>query len=197
VRILRSHSRTGARDRANDHPSNAARPPMLRDAFAHALRGTIAPVTPLKGTDATASRRLRATLRDSREKTGRFAGVSNESNLFPPLKTGKSSCSLSPTRPGGRSIARPLANATPARAWLPPRAAPRRPLHLGRPPSVCTRNAAPRIDAPEADNATDAVLRLARCESSEDLCDDARLSSGASAHTTSAETTASMSGKDP
>jgi hypothetical protein len=49
VRILRSDTRTDARDWANDHPSTTARPPMLRDAFAHALRGTIATVTPLKG----------------------------------------------------------------------------------------------------------------------------------------------------
>jgi hypothetical protein len=63
ARILRSHSRTDARAWANDHSSTTARPPMLRDASAHALRGTIATVTPLKGTDATASRHVRGTLR--------------------------------------------------------------------------------------------------------------------------------------
>ena len=83
ARILRSHARTEARDWAKDHRSTSAAAPMLSDAYG--LRGTGAAATPLKGTDATASRHVRGT-GDSREKTCRFAGVSNESNLFPPLK---------------------------------------------------------------------------------------------------------------
>jgi hypothetical protein len=63
VRILRSHTGTEARDWANDHRSTSAAAPMLSDAFGHVLRGTGASVTPLMGTDATASRQVRGTLR--------------------------------------------------------------------------------------------------------------------------------------
>jgi hypothetical protein len=63
ARILRASTRTEARDWAHDHPSTLAAPPRLGDAFAHALRGTIAPVTPLKGTEAVASPLVRGTLR--------------------------------------------------------------------------------------------------------------------------------------
>jgi hypothetical protein len=63
ARILRSHSRTDARDWANDHGSSSAAAPMLSDAVGHGLHGTGASATPLKGTDATASRRVRGTLR--------------------------------------------------------------------------------------------------------------------------------------
>ena len=61
ARILRSHIRTEASDWANDDRSTSAAAPMLSDA--DALRGTIATVPPLKGTDATASRHVRGTLR--------------------------------------------------------------------------------------------------------------------------------------
>jgi hypothetical protein len=59
ARILCSHTRTEARDWATDCRSSPAAPPMLRDG----LRGSIANVTPLEGTDATASRHVRGTLR--------------------------------------------------------------------------------------------------------------------------------------
>jgi hypothetical protein len=61
ARILRSHSRTDARDRANDHRSTSAAAPMLSDAYG--LRGPGASASPLKGTDATVSRHVRGTLR--------------------------------------------------------------------------------------------------------------------------------------
>lgn len=61
--ILRSYTRTDARDWANDHRSTSAAAPMLSDAFGHGVRGTGASATPLKGTDATASRHVRGTLR--------------------------------------------------------------------------------------------------------------------------------------
>ena len=57
ARILRASTATEARDWANDHPSTPAASPMLGDAFGHALRGTIATVTAVKGTEA---RRLAA-----------------------------------------------------------------------------------------------------------------------------------------
>jgi hypothetical protein len=63
ARILRASIRTEARDWASDHPSTPAAPPMLSHAFGHALRGTIATVTALKGTEAVASRLVRGTLR--------------------------------------------------------------------------------------------------------------------------------------
>jgi hypothetical protein len=63
ARILRSHTRTDARDWANDHRSTSAAAPMLSHAVGHGLRGTGASATPLKGTDATASRHVRGTLR--------------------------------------------------------------------------------------------------------------------------------------
>jgi hypothetical protein len=63
ARILRSRTRTSARDWANDHRSTLAAAPMLSDAFGHGLRGTGAAATQLKGTDATASRHVRGTLR--------------------------------------------------------------------------------------------------------------------------------------
>ena len=63
ARIVRSHTRTEARDWANDRRSASAAAPMLSDAFGHGLRGTGASVTPIKGTDATASRDVRGTLR--------------------------------------------------------------------------------------------------------------------------------------
>jgi hypothetical protein len=56
ARILCSHTRTEARDWATDCRSSAAVPPMSSDAFGHVLRGTVAAVARLKGTDATASR---------------------------------------------------------------------------------------------------------------------------------------------
>jgi hypothetical protein len=63
ARILRSHTRTETRDRANDHRSPSAAALMVSDAFGYGLRGTGASATPLKGTDATASRLVRGTLR--------------------------------------------------------------------------------------------------------------------------------------
>jgi len=56
-------SRTYARDWANDHRSTSAAVPMLSEAFRHGFRGTGASATPLKGTDATASGRVRGILR--------------------------------------------------------------------------------------------------------------------------------------
>ena len=84
TRILHSDTRTDARDWADDHRSPSAVAPMLRDAFAHGLRTTSGAAPPLKGTDATASRHVRGTLGDNCDKTCRFAGVSNGSNLFSP-----------------------------------------------------------------------------------------------------------------
>jgi hypothetical protein len=63
ARILRSHTRTDAREWANDHRSISAVVPMLSDAFGHGLRGTGASAAPLKGTDTPASRHVRGTLR--------------------------------------------------------------------------------------------------------------------------------------
>jgi hypothetical protein len=63
ARILRSHSRTEARDWANDDRSTSAAAAMLSAAFGHGLRGTGASAKPLKGTGATASRHVRGTLR--------------------------------------------------------------------------------------------------------------------------------------
>jgi hypothetical protein len=62
VRILRAATRTAARNRANEHRSSSMAAPTLSDAFSHGLRGTGASATSLKGTDATASRRVRGTL---------------------------------------------------------------------------------------------------------------------------------------
>ena len=59
ARIMRASTRTDARDWAND----AAAALILSDAFGHELCGTGAWATPLKGTDATASRHVRGTLR--------------------------------------------------------------------------------------------------------------------------------------
>jgi hypothetical protein len=58
------------------HPDHDNANERIRRAY------TGATVTPLKGTDATASRHVRGHEGDSREKTCRFAGVSNESNLI-------------------------------------------------------------------------------------------------------------------
>jgi hypothetical protein len=59
ARMLRSNSRTDARDWAvdlgNDHP-------MLSDAFGHGLRSTRGAATLLKGTVAIAARHVRGTL---------------------------------------------------------------------------------------------------------------------------------------
>ena len=59
--ILRSHSRTYARDWAKDHRSTSAAAPMLSDVYGR--RGTGSSATRLKGTDATASCHVRGTLR--------------------------------------------------------------------------------------------------------------------------------------
>ena len=61
ARNLRSHTRTHARDWAKDHRSTSAAAPILSDAYGR--RGTGPSATPLKGTDATASRHVRGTLR--------------------------------------------------------------------------------------------------------------------------------------
>jgi len=59
--ILRSHDRTYARDWANNHRSTSAAAPILSDA--HGLRGIGTSAILVKGTDATASRHVRGTLR--------------------------------------------------------------------------------------------------------------------------------------
>jgi hypothetical protein len=61
VRILRSDTRTDARDWANDHRSTSAATPRLSDAYG--LRATRRLDDSFKGTDANASRHVRGTLR--------------------------------------------------------------------------------------------------------------------------------------
>jgi hypothetical protein len=61
TRILRSHARTDARNWATIICRSRRR--RRGDRFGHGLRGTIATMTPLKGTDATAPRHVRGTLR--------------------------------------------------------------------------------------------------------------------------------------
>jgi hypothetical protein len=60
--LARIHPHRGPR-LGQHHRSTSAAAPMLSDAFGHGLRGTGASVIPLKGTDATASRHVRGTLR--------------------------------------------------------------------------------------------------------------------------------------
>ena len=63
ARILRRPTRTDARDWANDHRSTSAAALMLSHALGQGHRGSGASAIPVKGTDATASRHVRGTLR--------------------------------------------------------------------------------------------------------------------------------------